>query len=196
MYLYILKYLYVGGFWISYFHIISDELCCGHFRTRTLYMFLVSHVRAYCQFYLVSYMGFPNFGISNVLFKVSRHKLLLSWRRTYLAYYADNSTGVTYTYLINSKYLLAFCCHAAFLSYFTTIYNTVQYLVYILISTVETSWNIFETALTASCKSVQLWRYSFWLARPSCILPAFIYVACDRRQGNVTCCIVVSFPLY
>jgi len=40
--------------------------------------------------------------------------------------YADNPIVVTYSYLVNSKYVLAFCCHAALLSYFTTIYNTVQ----------------------------------------------------------------------
>jgi hypothetical protein len=163
-------------------------------------MFLVSHVRAYCQFYLVTSMGFQNFGTANVFFKVNRHKLLLSWRRTYSASYVnkptgvlvswrriysasyvDNHTGVTYPYLVNSKYRLAFCCHVALLSYITTIYNTVQQLVYILISVVETCWLLFETALPSSYKFVQLWRYCLWLARSSCILPVLIYIACDQQ---------------
>ena len=56
-------------FQMSYVAVISQlELPC---------MFLVLHVRAYCQFYLVTSMGFPNFGTANVLIKVSRHKLLL-----------------------------------------------------------------------------------------------------------------------
>lgn len=44
----------------------------------------------FLSIYLVTYMGFPNFGTANVLFNVNRHKLLLSWRRTYSASYADN----------------------------------------------------------------------------------------------------------